>query len=104
MDEIEKSLIDQLHKKPEIVSVYLFGSQAKGNQGKDSDIDIAILFDWENVPDQLELIEIREELSQILNNDVDLVCLNGSSPIIGMQVLKYGKLLFTNDPKKKLQL
>lgn len=58
------------------------------------------MFDRQNIPDPLRLIEIKEELCQIFNLEVDLVCLNTASPIIGMQVLKYGKLLFANDPKK----
>ena len=34
-----------LFKKEEVVLAFLFGSQAKGSAHKESDIDIAVLFD-----------------------------------------------------------
>ena len=33
------------NQNPKLVAAYLFGSYAKGNQNKDSDIDLALIFD-----------------------------------------------------------
>ncbi len=40
-----KEFIDQLQNEINIQSVYLFGSYAKANEKKDSDIDVAIVSD-----------------------------------------------------------
>jgi hypothetical protein len=42
---------------------------------------------------------LRENLVDLFHKEVDLVCLNSASPIIGMQVLKYGKCVLGMDQK-----
>jgi len=42
------------------IRVFLFGSYAKGNYNKDSDIDIAVVFD-----DYINLLDIQLELMRI---------------------------------------
>jgi predicted nucleotidyltransferase len=41
-------------KKPEIIAVYLFGSQATDKTGRSSDVDIGILLDTINRATQIE--------------------------------------------------
>ena len=100
MEAIEKTLYDLFGKNSDIVSVHLFGSHAKGTATPNSDVDCAILFQKETTPDVMKLIEMREVLNDALKQDVDLVCLNSVSPIIAMQVYKYGKTVLKNDPAK----
>lgn len=76
---------------------FLFGSSVKGYFTKESDIDIAVLFDKK--PDLNEVFELKEKLESILKRDVDLAILNGASPILKMQVLKNGILIFKRDDK-----
>lgn len=90
-------------KNKNIVSVHLFESRAKGTAREISDIDCAILFQRDAIPDAMKLIEIRELLSDKFNREVDLVCLNIVSPIIAMQVYKSGKTLLKNDPAQYAQ-
>lgn len=82
---------------PDIQLSFLFGSSVKGYFSKESDIDIAVLFDKK--PDLNEIIELKEILESILKREVDLAILNGASPILKMQVLKYGILIFKRDDK-----
>ena len=56
-----------------------------------SDIDIAIMF--KKVPDFFELTDIQEQLSSYVRKEVDIVVLNTASPVLRMQVLKYGILI-----------
>lgn len=98
MDNIEKKFEKLFAENNEIISVHLFGSHAKGTATEKSDIDCAILFKKDSVPDAFKLIEIREHLSDTFNQDVDLICLNTASPIISMQIYKYGKTLLKKDP------
>lgn len=43
--EIVKKYIDEISKKFNIKSVYIFGSYAKGTDNIDSDIDVAVILD-----------------------------------------------------------
>lgn len=91
-------LLKHLESIPTIVAAILFGSQATGQANSESDIDIAILFETSKLPTGLELIQLKQELSDLVHQDVDLVLLNGASPIIAMQALKNGVPLFIRDP------
>ncbi len=97
MFSIEKTTVDFFSKKNHIISVDLFGSYAQNQQIETSDVDIGVLFEGAHIPSIFEQIEWREKLSEILKKDVDLICLNDASPIIGMQVYKNGKNLLLND-------
>jgi predicted nucleotidyltransferase len=78
----------------------LFGSYARQTETPQSDVDIAILCEGAHIPDGFQLIAWREALSTLLQKDVDLVCLNSASPIIGMQVYKNGKALLITNPRE----
>ncbi len=71
--------------------VFLFGSHASKQANRFSDIDIGILFN--TVPSHDEFNTIKEDLSALLKNDIDLVILNDASPIIKMQIIKKGVLV-----------
>jgi predicted nucleotidyltransferase len=79
-------------KNYDILLAFVFGSVAKGRERDESDIDIAILFS--KSPSFDASFKVKDEISDILKKEVDLAILNDASPILGMQVLKYGKLLF----------
>ena len=100
MESIEKKIVQFFAGNKEIVSVHLFGSQAKGTAIEKSDVDCAVLFQDRSIPETLMLIQMREFLEEALGKDVDLVCLNTASPIICMQIYKHGKTLFKNDLKQ----
>jgi predicted nucleotidyltransferase len=91
--DIERIILDYFERDPYIISVTLFGSFARKAENADSDVDVALLWQRDHVPNVEQLITKREDLSTLLNKDVDLVCLNTASPIIGMQVYKNGKVL-----------
>lgn len=69
-----------------IYCINLFGSFAKGTQTSQSDIDIAILFAPKQIPSKLDLLYWKQELSDLLHREIDIICLNDASPILGMQV------------------
>ena len=95
---IENKIRKFFEDKPNVVSVDLFGSYAQQRETASSDVDIAILCDYNNIPTAFELIDWREDLEAIIHKKVDLVCLNDVSPILGMQVDQYSKnLLMRNN-------
>jgi len=95
--EIFIRLADYFGEKSEGLLVFLFGSAASGEMAEESDIDIGILF--ENQPDVYEINELKSELNAIFKRDIDIADLNSASPILKMQVLKNGVLVFAKDKK-----
>jgi uncharacterized protein len=76
-----------------VQALFIFGSRAKKREHKQSDLDIAILFDVDAVPSLNETLELKSNLEQDLKKDVDVVILNQANPILKHQVFKYGKCL-----------
>lgn len=64
----------------------LFGSYARGEQGKASDVDI--LVDFEDAPNLFEFVELKDRLSALIGKDVDLVPKSGLKPRIGQRIMK----------------
>lgn len=85
-----------------VVLAYLFGSQAKGEAGPLSDIDIAIGFDETVGPDErFDLrLEVLGELTDLFRtDDIDLVVLNEAPPLLTHRILREGLLLFSIDER-----
>lgn len=76
---------------PDLIALYRFGSQAKGNVRPESDIDLAILA--RNPLPALRRFELAQELATRLHRDVDLVDLRTASTVMRMQVLSTGTCL-----------
>jgi predicted nucleotidyltransferase len=91
---IFEAVLDILRGYPEIDLAFLFGSFAGGTVTAESDVDIAILCRQVLSFDRRE--EIRAALCTGIKKEVDLVDLNGASPILRMQVLKKGIILIDN--------
>jgi len=92
-----ESLKSSFHHRQEVLLAFLFGSFASKRIRPFSDVDIGILF--EPVPEIHATNDMREELSSILQREVDLAVLNHASPILNMQILKNGILLYARDRK-----
>lgn len=96
-----------LEKEPQVLFAYLFGSYAKGVQNETSDIDIAVYLKEENIleKDPLYPSRLAIKVERILagKKTVDVRVLNGSTLRFKNQVLRYGKLLFSKDEKKRIE-
>lgn len=100
--EISAKLADFFRTKSGVLLVFFFGSAAGGNMTKDSDIDIGILFEHPP-PVVFEINHLAGELSAMLKREIDISVLNSASPILKMQVLKNGVLVFAKDKKPYYQ-
>ncbi|WP_097028619.1 type VII toxin-antitoxin system MntA family adenylyltransferase antitoxin [Clostridium peptidivorans] len=99
--DILKNNLEKLINSYEIKLIYIFGSYAKGTNGKDSDLDIAIfLEDNYNALDKLALI--GEFIDIFKRNDIDLVILNNANSVLKHQVIKYGKLVYMENEDIKV--
>lgn len=101
--QIEK-LKEYFKSREDVAFAFLYGSQAKGNATRLSDVDIAVYF----YPQQRHPIEFEEEiyyngenniwgdLDAILKKEVELLVLNRASSIVASSAIK-GIPLVMND-------
>ncbi len=85
--EIEKILKKKksfLKKKFSVKEIGIFGSYARGDQSKDSDIDILVTFSddvgW-------EFVDLKEYLEKLLGLKVDLVTIKALKPQLKDSIL-----------------
>ncbi|MHB8103768.1 MAG: nucleotidyltransferase family protein [Methanosarcina sp.] len=83
---ILRQQLPELSKKYNISYLGIFGSYVRGEQKEDSDLDI--LVEFSKAPDFFEFIGLKQDLSDILEVNVDLVMKSALKPRIGRGFLK----------------
>jgi predicted nucleotidyltransferase len=79
-------------KIPDLMALYVFGSQARGTPRKDSDLDLAAL-----APGYIEpslLWSLSNEIANLVNVEVDLLDLRAASTVMQSQVISTGKTVW----------
>jgi predicted nucleotidyltransferase len=105
LDEPARRRLVAALDRPGVIVARLFGSQARGQAGPLSDVDIAV---WltPDVADrhafQLELIAAASEA--LATNAVEVVVLNDASPLLRHRALRDGELLVERDPVSRVRL
>jgi len=96
----DRVVVDYLRRTlPGVMAVYRFGSTVRGEATAGSDTDIAVL-----MPDRLSdavRFDVQEALAGLLHQDVDLVDLASASPVLGIQVVARGQLLYEADAEAR---
>lgn len=75
-----------LKEKYKVKTIGLFGSYARGNPRKKSDVDI--LVDFSESPDMFEFIKLEDYLSNLIRIKVDLITKKALKPLIRDEILK----------------
>ncbi len=88
---ITKKIIPIL-KEQDVLKAAYFGSFARGEAKKNSDIDILIKLKGGKT--LLDLIEIKQTLETILGKKVDLITYNGLNPLLKKAILKEQKIFY----------
>jgi predicted nucleotidyltransferase len=84
-----KERLTPLFQKKGLQLVLLFGSIAKGNVHRKSDIDLGFLF---NEP--IDVLALTNEVTKLLHSDrVDVVDLRRASPLLKFSAAQKGKVL-----------
>jgi predicted nucleotidyltransferase len=91
--EIEKKLAE-ICQKNGIVFMVIFGSFARGEQKKKSDIDIAIEFEKGSQKSLLDLVRIENELRKVFKRKVDLGIFSSLNPYIMEDVKKEMRIIY----------
>jgi hypothetical protein len=83
IQDIKQKIIEILNKR-KVVKAGIFGSYARGEQTKESDIDILIEFDGSLI----DMVKIERELKDKLKKKVDLLTYNGINAHLKDRILK----------------
>ncbi|MFH1847566.1 MAG: nucleotidyltransferase domain-containing protein [Candidatus Omnitrophota bacterium] len=97
---IKKIIKKYFSKQNGVICVYLFGSAAVGKQNKFSDIDIAVLFSRNMEVDCAEKqLLFMNELSCLLDSNVDIVILNRAVCFIRFQIMRNGLRIYESSDR-----
>lgn len=91
IEDIKKKIKDitpLLENKYGVSSIGVFGSYVKGEENKESDLDILVDFKESNNLSLLDFINMENYLSNLLKIKVDLVEKSSLKPRIGKYILK----------------
>lgn len=96
----DERLIEYVRRAiPDLIALYRFGSQAKGEARQSSDVDLAVLA-RDPIPNPRRF-ELAQELAVQLHRDVDLVDLRTASAVMRMQVISTGECLEAQDDPER---
>jgi len=90
LKEIKSKIIPVL-KRNDIKRAAIFGSFVRGEQKKDSDIDILVEFDGKK--SLLDLVGLKIELEEILGRKVDVLTYNSLHPLLRDRILQEQKVI-----------
>ncbi len=104
-EEIIKAVSHYLARQPDIAAAYIFGSLARGGFRPGSDVDIAILYNRDDV-DKLARFERRLDLEvaleETIHRSVQVIDLEQAGLPLQYQVRKYGKIIVEKNSKLRV--
>ena len=81
LSEENKRILQQFFSNKPVKKAYLFGSYARKDANKNSDIDILVELDY-NKPIGMKFFSFQPELEDLLKKKVDIVTFDSLSPYI----------------------
>jgi len=91
--EIDARRLEEICRRYEIGQLSLFGSALDDEFGPDSDIDLLYVLEPHASADLVDLMTLRDELSELFGRPVDLVWKHGLHWYIRDQVLAQARVL-----------
>lgn len=97
----EQAIVSALRQQlPALLAIYLFGSRATGQVGRDSDLDLAVLVEGKLEPPATW--DLAQSLADIVSCDVDLIDLRAASTVMQYQIITTGSRLWSKDVQASL--
>ncbi|EKD33534.1 MAG: Nucleotidyltransferase [uncultured bacterium] len=90
-ESIKKKIVPIL-KRRGVLKAAIFGSVARGEMKKNSDIDILIKYGDDK--SLLDLVRLELELEKLLGKKVDLLTYNSIHPLLSQTILKDQKVIY----------
>lgn len=103
--ETYRDALNAVFEKHGVILAYLYGSQARGDAGPLSDVDVAVLFARGLTEEERfrHLLDLHMELARVFErDDVNVLDLGKGTPLLNNNVRVQGKLLFCVDEKVRL--
>ncbi len=94
---IPKEKLAEFCKRNHIRKLSIFGSALRENLGPDSDIDLLVEFDPDNIPGLIRLAGMENELSEILGRKVDIRTAQDLSRYFRQDVIKSSKVQYAEE-------
>ena len=91
MQDIQ-ALIEIFRQYPQMQAVYVFGSQASGRAGPESDLDLAIIPADRSL--KAKNLDILAELARLGYCNVDLVFLDEDDLVLAYEAIRQNRLLY----------
>lgn len=105
LEHLKFVLREYFTRLPDIAAVYLFGSFARGRQGPNSDLDVAVLFMHVQKTKMQRFerrIDLELELEKLTGRNVDVIDLAIVPPVLQHQIRKHGLLLLEKDHRHRV--
>ena len=102
-----RGLAELFEREPDVVAAYLFGSQARGDAGPLSDVDLAVWLGDDPEPGRRlsRQLALSAQAASLLGTDeVELVVLNGAPPLLAQRVIRDGELLAERSAPTRVRL
>ncbi len=94
LTETQIDLIKAYFSKQPVIRAFIFGSFVREEAGADSDIDILVELDYDQMASGLQFISMQLKLEDLLKRKVDLVSSNGVSKYIQPIIEREKKLVY----------
>ncbi|MDI6826470.1 MAG: nucleotidyltransferase domain-containing protein [Candidatus Aenigmarchaeota archaeon] len=95
---------DVLRKRKEILFAYLYGSFAKDEQRRESDVDVGVFLRGGFQGGTFYEVELSLEIERRAGiKNVEVVVLNDKPLRFLNQVLRYGKLIVSNNERERIK-
>jgi uncharacterized protein len=105
--ERRQMLAELFERQPDVVAAYLFGSQARGDAGPLSDVDLAVWLGDDLDPGRRlsQQLALSAQAASLLETDeVELVVLNGAPPLLAQRVIRDGEVLAERSAVTRVRL
>ncbi len=101
-----RQALDETFTRNGVALAYLYGSQARGDAGPLSDVDVAVLFGPDVPADERfdRLLRLIGELGSVFHrDDVCVVDLGKAPPLLRHRVYYHGRLLYCADESVRVR-
>jgi predicted nucleotidyltransferase len=100
MIQIDREQLGEIAQQFGLDLIVLFGSHTKGRVGPGSDVDVAVRAiqrPWGDWNWECEVANALSAVVQVGSGEIDIVFLNGASPLLMFEVARSGRVLYEKE-------